>query len=75
MATGLGKSVCFAETMRRWDVSTQGKILLIAHRRELILQAIGHAMRAGLSSGIEMADRHATGDEDVIVASVQSLNA
>jgi superfamily II DNA or RNA helicase len=75
MATGLGKSVCFAETMRRWDVSTQGKILLIAHRKELILQAIGHAVRAGLSSGIEMADKHATGEEDVIVASVQSLNA
>lgn len=75
MATGLGKSVCFAETMRRWDVATQGKILLIAHRRELILQAIGHAMRAGLSSGIEMAGKHATGKEDVIVASVQTLVA
>lgn len=75
MATGLGKSVCFSETMRRWDVSSQGKILLIAHRRELILQAIGHAMRAGLSSGIEMAGKHATGSEDVIVASVQTLVA
>lgn len=75
MATGLGKSVCFAETMRRWDIATQGRILLIAHRRELILQAIGHAMRAGLSSGIEMAGKHARGDEDVIVASVQTLNA
>ena len=40
MATGLGKSVCFAETMRRWDIVTQGKILLIAHRKELILQEI-----------------------------------
>lgn len=75
MATGLGKSVCFAETMRRWDVSTQGRILLIAHRRELILQAIGHAKRAGLSSGIEMAGRHASGIEDVVVASVQTLNS
>lgn len=75
MATGLGKSVCFAETMRRWDIASQGKILLIAHRRELILQAIGHAMRAGLSSGIEMAGKHATGEEDVIIASVQTLNA
>ena len=75
MATGLGKSVCFAETMARWDIATQGRILLIAHRRELILQAIGHAMRAGLSSGIEMAGKHAKGDEDVIVASVQTLNA
>jgi superfamily II DNA or RNA helicase len=73
--TGGGKSVVFAEVMRRWDVSTQGKILLIAHRRELILQAIGHAKRAGLSSGIEMAGKHASGEEDVIVASVQTLIA
>lgn len=73
--TGGGKSVVFSEVMRRWDISTQGKILLIAHRKELILQAIGHAMRAGLSSGMEMAGRHASGDEDVIVASVQTLNA
>lgn len=73
--TGGGKSVVFSEVMRRWDVSTQGKILLIAHRKELILQAIGHAMRAGLSSGMEMAFKHAAGDEDVIVASVQTLIA
>lgn len=75
MATGLGKSVCFAETMRRWDVVEQGKILLIAHRRELILQAIGHAQRAGLTSGMEMAGKHAIGNEDVVVASVQTLNS
>ena len=75
MATGLGKSVCFAETMRRWDIQNQGKILLIAHRRELILQAIGHAQRAGLTSGMEMAGKHASGLEDVVVGSVQTLNA
>lgn len=75
MATGLGKSVCFAETMRRWDVQTQGKILLIAHRRELILQAIGHAKRAGLTSGMEMERKHASGLEDVVVGSVQTLNS
>lgn len=75
MATGCGKSVVFSEVMRRWDIETQGKILLIAHRKELILQAIGHARRAGLSSGMEMAGKHAKGDEDVIVASVQTLNA
>lgn len=75
MATGCGKSVVFSDVMARWDIETQGRILLIAHRRELILQAIGHAMRAGLSSGIEMAGKHATGNEDVVVASVQTLNA
>jgi len=75
LATGLGKSVCFAEVMRRWDITTQGRILLIAHRTELIYQAVGHARRAGLSSGIEMAGRFAKSHEDVVIASVQTLNA
>ena len=75
LATGLGKSVCFAEVMRRWDVQTQGRILLIAHRTELIYQAVGHAQRAGLSAAIEMAGKFAKADADVVVASVQTLNA
>jgi superfamily II DNA or RNA helicase len=73
LATGLGKSVCFSEVMRRWDVANQGRILLIAHRKELIYQAVAHAKRAGLTSGIEMAGRYAK-NEDVVIASVQSLN-
>jgi len=73
LATGLGKSVCFSEVMRRWDVANQGRILLIAHRKELIYQAVAHAKRAGLTSGIEMAGRYARA-EDVVIASVQSLN-
>lgn len=73
LATGLGKSVCFSEVMRRWDVTNQGRILLIAHRKELIYQAVAHAKRAGLSSGIEMAGRYAK-MEDVVIASVQTLN-
>lgn len=75
LATGLGKSVCFAEVMRRWDVGTQGRILLIAHRTELIYQAVGHAQRAGLRAAIEMAGKFAKHDADVVVASVQTLNA
>jgi superfamily II DNA or RNA helicase len=59
--------------MRRWDVANQGRILLIAHRKELIYQAVAHAKRAGLTSGIEMAGRYAK-NEDVVIASVQSLN-
>jgi superfamily II DNA or RNA helicase len=74
MATGLGKSVVFCEVMRRWDVQSQGRILLVAHRKELIYQAVAHAKRAGLTSGIEMAGRYAK-NEDVVIASVQSLNA
>jgi len=75
LATGMGKSVCFAEVMRRWDVKRHGRILLIAHRTELIFQAVGHAKRAGLTSGIEMAGRYASAADDVVIASVQTLNA
>lgn len=74
LATGLGKSVCFAEVMRRWDVQTQGRILLIAHRNELIYQAVGHAERAGLVAEMEMASLYAR-NADVVVASIQTLNA
>jgi len=71
LPTGTGKSVCFSEVMRRWDRG--GKIVLFAHRKELILQAVGHAQRAGLVAGIEMGSRWATGKEDVIVSTVQTL--
>lgn len=48
------------------------RIMLIAHRAELIEQAVGHAKRAGLTVGMEMASQHAR-HEQVVVASVQSL--
>ena len=75
LPTGTGKSVCFSEVMRRWDVANDGRIMLVAHRKELIYQAIGHAKRAGLSAAIEMGQRWANGDESVIVSTIQTLNA
>lgn len=74
-ATGTGKSVMFSEAMSRWDVATRGKILLMAHRRELIYQALGHATRAGLSSDTEMAGKVSSGHADVVVSTVQTLNS
>jgi len=73
-ATGLGKSVMFSEVMRRWDVATQGRILLVAHRDELIYQAVGHAKKAKLTTGIEKASLYANAQAQVVVAMVQSLN-
>jgi superfamily II DNA or RNA helicase len=75
MATGLGKSVIFSEVMRRWDVKNHGRILLIAHRKEMILQAMGHAKRAGISAAIEMAGNWACSKSDVVVASIDTLTA
>jgi len=75
LPTGCGKSVVFAEVMRRWDTKNDGRILLIAHRKELIYQAVGHARRAGLTSSIEMASKWADRHSDVVIASVATLAA
>lgn len=50
------------------------RILVLAHREELIHQAVGHAQAAGLTAGIEMGS-HRAGREEVVVSTVQTLNA
>ena len=39
MATGTGKTVTFGEVVRRWIEGCPGRVLILAHRRELIDQA------------------------------------
>lgn len=51
-----------------------GRVLVIAHREELIYQAVAHAKRAGVTAGIEMGELHCRG-EQVVVATVQTLVA
>ncbi len=50
------------------------RVLVIAHREELIYQAVGHAKAAGLKAGIEMGSLK-SGVEPVVVATVQTLVA
>lgn len=50
------------------------RILVLAHREELIYQAVGHARAANLTAGIEMGT-HRAKREDVVVSTVQTLNA
>lgn len=50
------------------------RILVLAHREELIFQAVGHARNAGLTAGIEMGSRRAM-REDVVVSTIQTQNA
>ena len=38
-ATGLGKTFTFCETAKRWDEQRRGRVLVLAHRSELIDQA------------------------------------
>ena len=85
MPTGTGKTVCFAELVRDltpW-MEAQGlatddrKMLVIAHREELLDQAARkiRAANPGLMVAIEQADRHASPYADVVVASIQTLAA
>lgn len=70
MATGCGKTVIFSQ-LPRW---AKKRVLVVAHREELLDQAVGHLESAnpGKTVGVEQADRHA-GDADIVVASIQTL--
>lgn len=63
MATGLGKTVTFANIERR------GRVLLLSHREELVHQPQKYY---DCSFGVERANERSYG-EDVVSASVQSL--
>lgn len=78
MATGLGKTVLFTGIAHRW---TAGRVLVIAHREELIDQAadkIGRTLGPG-EFGIEMGERQSIeggsllDKPKVLIASVQTM--
>ena len=70
LPTGTGKTVVFAEVIRR----RQGRALVIAHRDELIRQAVAklRAVDPHLSVGVVKADEDDV-DAQVVVASIQTL--
>ena len=63
MATGLGKTMTFTHIKRK------GRVLVLAHREELITQPIKYY---NCPVGIEMASQYSNGEE-VIIASIMSL--
>lgn len=63
MATGLGKTATFTNIKRK------GRVLVLAHREELITQPIKYY---NCPVGIEMASYHSNGEE-VVIASIMSL--
>ena len=72
--TGTGKTQIFSEVARRWR--PRGRVLVLAHRDELIEQAKTRMEQFGLQVKIEKADLCAARDlagTDVVVASVQTL--
>lgn len=70
MATGLGKTVLFSSIAHGWA----GRVLVIAHREELISQARETLERAtGERVGTEKAEYRA-GNERLVVASIQTMH-
>ncbi len=78
MATGLGKTVVFADIIRRIVQSGRGdRVLVLAHREELIYQASASISRiAGCEAQIEMGDLRSTetiwSRSPVVVSSIQT---
>lgn len=71
MATGTGKTTVFAEAIRQ----RAGRCLVLAHRGELIDQAVARIRRqTGKTVAREKAGDYAWAGSDVVVASVQSLH-
>ena len=69
MATGLGKTVLFCVLAKLWP----GRVLILAHRKELIQQAWGKVTElTGERVGIEKAHEHSYGAR-IVVGSVQTL--
>lgn len=64
MATGLGKTVTFA------NIPRQGRMLILSHRDELVHQPLKYF---SCQTGVEMAGEHAAPFDQVVSASVQSL--
>jgi superfamily II DNA or RNA helicase len=83
--TGSGKTVLFSELhleqrMADWlktFPTTHRKILVLAHRDELISQAVAKIRRSNpdLVIGVEKAEKRSRLLDDVVVASVQTLSA
>jgi superfamily II DNA or RNA helicase len=69
--TGSGKTILLAKVAEHYQPR---KTLVIAHREELIDQAVDKIYRAtGLVPEVEMGDRRASFDAPVVVASIQTL--
>jgi superfamily II DNA or RNA helicase len=81
LATGLGKTVCFAEVIRLGLQREGRRAIVLAHREELIMQAADKIKSVtGLESSIEMGEYRS--DEDgiygrssVVVSSIQTQGA
>lgn len=75
LATGTGKTVIFSHLISDLIKETGKKALIIAHREELLDQAKNKLLKIDptLKVDVEQANKYASNDSDVIVASVPTL--
>lgn len=76
LATGGGKTVIFSHLIGHVESLHQGqKVLVLAHRKELVLQAQATVQRTypDLKVDVEMGTMKAAEDADITIASVQSI--
>lgn len=73
LPTGCGKTICFSDLSER-EISRGGRVLILAHRDELVNQAIDKLERStGLKADKEKAGDWASRDAFVVVGSVQTM--
>ena len=72
LATGAGKTVVFAEWVRR-NIRAGRRQLILAHRRELLDQAASKLRALGVDVALEQGKHHAASSSRCVVASVDTL--
>lgn len=74
LPTGCGKTVTFGMIARKM-VEKQRKVLILAHRAELIDQAVSKLDVLGVEAAVEMGERRARSifEPDCVVATVQTM--
>lgn len=72
LATGLGKTV-IAAIIGQLTSARAGRLLFVAHRRELLAQALRKFHEAGVRATLEQGTSHADPTAPVVVASVDTL--
>ena len=74
LPTGTGKTITFGMVARK-TILRGNKVLVLAHREELINQAVDKLFELGITSGIEKAQSHARSlfEPDCVIATVQTM--
>lgn len=74
LPTGAGKTICFAALAKRFHKKRGERTLILAHREELIQQAVEKIHAAtGLVADIEKADQRASLFAPIVVGSIQTM--